>query len=112
MPWWWSSADLLDQMLRNDESLDLVGSLVDLRSLGIAHEALYRVVARVSRTAVDLNSISRDAHGGIGGVHLCRTARGGDRVGRSARIAEGRGTPGEQARRLDSDHGIGEQEIG
>src|SRR5687768_6524840 len=40
------AAHAVEQALRHDEPMDLVRPLVDLRALGVAHEALDRVVAR------------------------------------------------------------------
>ncbi len=38
-------ADAIEQSLGHDEPMDLVRSLVDLRALRVAHEALDRIVA-------------------------------------------------------------------
>src|SRR5690349_17011229 len=51
----------------DDDALDLVGALVDLRDLGVAHEALHRILARVAVAAEDLYGVGGHLHGGIAG---------------------------------------------
>src|SRR5947209_2352151 len=59
-----------EEIASDDHALDLVGALVDLRDLGIPHEALHRVLARVAVAAEDLDRVSGNAHGGVAGVTL------------------------------------------
>src|SRR2546422_227722 len=46
-----------EEIASDDDTLDLVGALVDLRDLGVAHEALHRVLARVAVAAEDLHGV-------------------------------------------------------
>src|SRR5687767_13666044 len=64
------AARAVEKPLGNDEPMNLVRPLVDLRALRIPHEALHRIVPRVSRAAIDLNGIGRDTHGDVRGVPL------------------------------------------
>src|SRR5438093_2969101 len=58
------------EIASDDDTLDLVGALVDLRDLGVAYEALHRVLARVAVAAGDLHGVGGRAHGGVGGEAL------------------------------------------
>jgi hypothetical protein len=53
---------LTQDLLGDHYTLDLVGALVDLGDLGIAHEALYREIGRVPVAPEQLNCVSRDRH--------------------------------------------------
>src|SRR5215217_1137713 len=54
----------------DDEFLDLVRALVDLRDLRVPHVALDRVLGDVAVAAEDLHGLDRDRHGGVGGEEL------------------------------------------
>ena len=95
----------VEQLLRDDQAMDLVRALVDLGPLGVAHQALDRVVARVTRAAVDLDRVGGDLHGGVRGVHLGHAARC---IDRPAGVTHAGRAPGEEPRRLDAGRGIGE----
>src|SRR5215213_6556108 len=57
----------------HDQALDLVGALVDLGDLGVAHHPLDGEVLGEAVAAEQLNGIGRDLHGHVGGVALrCR----------------------------------------
>src|ERR671933_2080724 len=47
----------------DDEALDLLGALVDLRDLGVAHVALSRVLLDVAVAAKELQRVDGDSHG-------------------------------------------------
>src|SRR5688572_7988626 len=59
-----------EQLLGDDEPLDLVGALVDLHDLGVAHEALDGEVAGVAVAAEHLHGVRGDLHGGVAGPAL------------------------------------------
>src|SRR5215207_5811952 len=52
------------------DPLDLVGALVDLRDLRVAHHPLERVLLHVAVAAEDLNALDRDVHRGVRGEQL------------------------------------------
>src|SRR4051794_27607924 len=54
----------------DDDALDLVGALVDLRDLGVAHVALDRVLLDVAVAAEHLDGLDGDAHRVVGGEEL------------------------------------------
>src|SRR5436853_6105382 len=58
------------EIASDDDTLDLVGALVDLRDLGVAHEALHRVLARVPVAAEDLHGVGSHADGSGAGVAM------------------------------------------
>src|SRR5688572_22746089 len=62
--------DALEHLARHDDPLDLVGALVDLGDLRVAHHALDREVLGVAVTAEQLHRVSGDFHGGVGGETL------------------------------------------
>src|SRR5690606_30259574 len=64
----WRSA--LEQGAGHDDPLDLVGALVDLGDLGVAHHALDREVGGVTGAAEELDGVGGDFHGHIGGKAL------------------------------------------
>ena len=68
------AARLLDQVARDDEALDLVRALVDLRDLGVAHVLLDRVVLHVAVAAEDLHRVGGDLHGHVGREAACAIA--------------------------------------
>src|SRR5204862_2895647 len=55
---------------RDHDALDLVGALVDLRDLRVAHHALDRVFLDVAVAAEDLDRVGRDLHRDVGAVEL------------------------------------------
>ena len=65
----------LDQVHRDHLALDLVGALVDLGDLRVAHHLLDRVLLHVAVAAEDLHRVRGDAHRRVGGEHL---GHGGD----------------------------------
>src|SRR4051812_44212899 len=65
-----AAPSLLQDLTGHDEALDLVGALVDLGDLGVAHHPLEREVARVAGAPEQLDGIGRDLHRDIGGVAL------------------------------------------
>ena len=73
---------------RDDEPLNLVGALEDLRDLGLAHVALDAVVAGVADAAEHLNGVGGHLHRGVGGDQLGDT---GLRRIRPAQVASARG---------------------
>src|SRR5690606_18264078 len=92
----------------DDEALDLGGALEDGEDLGVAVEALDRVVAGVAGAAEDLDGLFGDPDGGLAGDELAHRALG---------LAEGpavaghpRGPPGEQAGDVDPGGHVGEEE--
>src|SRR5689334_16171537 len=50
-------AELLQDLPRDHQPLDLRGALADLADLGVAEHALHRVVLRVAVAAVDLDGL-------------------------------------------------------
>src|SRR5881628_875000 len=58
------------QLAGDHHALDLVGALVDLGDLCVAHEALDGILARVAVAAEDLHGIGRDLHCGVAGETL------------------------------------------
>src|SRR4051794_11107162 len=77
---------------RDDDALDLVGALVDLGDLGVAHVALDRILLDVAVAAEDLDGLDGDAHRVVGGEELGHRAVLGQRglaaVGHRARLVE------------------------
>src|SRR6202035_1736219 len=55
------AAGVLFERAGDHETLDLVGALVDLCDLGVAHHPLYRVLLDITVAAQDLNRL--DGHG-------------------------------------------------
>ena len=53
------------KVLCDDDALDLVGALIDLRDLCVTHHPLHGEVVGVIVTAEDLNSVDGHAHRGI-----------------------------------------------
>src|SRR3954454_5460873 len=54
----------------DDEALDLVRALVDLRDLGVAHHPLDRVLVHVAVAAEHLDRLDGHGHRGVGGEQL------------------------------------------
>src|SRR5690349_6403179 len=61
---------LLEELAGHDHALDLVGALVDLGDLGVAHHALDREVAGVAVAPEQLHRVGRDLHRGVGRERL------------------------------------------
>ena len=73
-----AGADPHEQLAGHDDALDLVGALVDLGDLGVAHHPLEREVRRVAGAAEQLDRIGRDPHRHVGGVALGGRAEEGE----------------------------------
>src|SRR3990172_6653173 len=63
-------SELSNELLGDDHTLDLVGALVDLGDLGVAHVALDRKVPGVAVAAQDLHGVRGDLHGRVRGQAL------------------------------------------
>src|SRR6476619_975508 len=63
-------ARLAQHLAGDHESLDLLRSLVDLRDLRVAHEALDRVLLDVAVAAEDLHRVDRHRHGDVPALEL------------------------------------------
>src|SRR3954451_2041635 len=61
----WSMPLRLPEGPRDHEALDLVGALVDLRDLGVAHVALDRVLGHVAVAAEYLHGLDGHRHRGV-----------------------------------------------
>ena len=61
------SVALAEQGPRDDESLDLLGPLVELGDLRVAHHPLDRELVDVAVAAQDLDGVGRDPHRGVTG---------------------------------------------
>lgn len=55
------------QSTAGDDAVHLVGPLVNLRQLGVAHQFFHQVTLDIAIAAVDLNGVGGDPHGRIGG---------------------------------------------
>ena len=66
---------LAQQRARHHHALNLVGALVDLGDLGVAHHPLDREVLRVAGAAEQLHRVGGDLHRDIGGEALRRRRR-------------------------------------
>ncbi|KNB54348.1 hypothetical protein AC230_00205 [Streptomyces caatingaensis] len=100
---------VLRQVARHDDALHLVGALVDLGDLRVAHHPLQRVVARVAVAAEQLDRVGGDLHGGVGGVAL----GGGAEEGQVAvgALGLGGGRVGQLPGRLQLHRHVGEHEL-
>ena len=58
---------LAEQCARDDEPLDLLRPLVELRDLGVAHHPLDRELVDIAVSAQDLHGVGRDPHRGVTG---------------------------------------------
>src|SRR6476646_1670128 len=63
-------ARLAQHLAGDHEPLDLLRALVDLRDLGVAHEALDRVLLDVAVAAEDLHRVGRHGHGDVAALEL------------------------------------------
>src|SRR5436190_7127535 len=61
---------LTDHLARDHEALDLIGALVDLRDLRVAHHPLDGVLLHVAVAAEDLDGVGRHVHRDVGAVEL------------------------------------------
>src|ERR1051325_8054645 len=68
-------AGLLRHLARDHEPLDLLGALVDLRDLRVAHEALDGIFLDVAVAAEDLHGLRRALHRDVAALHLRHLAR-------------------------------------
>src|SRR2546429_3252194 len=64
-----SPSDAL-QLASDDDSLYLVGALVDLAGFGVANASRHRIFLEVAVTAEHLQGVERDLHRDIGGKEL------------------------------------------
>src|SRR5699024_212012 len=98
-----------EQLSCHDHALDLVGALVDLGDLGVAHHALDGEVAGVARAAEELHGVGGDLHGHVGGVGLGGTGH----VGLPGVTAFGRCSGGvhQMPRGFDLGAHVGEHEL-
>src|SRR5215218_10942441 len=60
------SACSREELAGHDNPLHLIGALVDLGNLGVAHHPLDRIVPGIAVAAEQLNGVRRDLHGDIG----------------------------------------------
>src|SRR3954470_21053646 len=86
---YWADGSSAQQRAGDDHPLHLVGALVDLGDLGIAHHALDREVLGVTGAAEELDGVGGHLHGDVGGERLGRGAH--PRDVRTALLARGRG---------------------
>src|SRR6476620_7307293 len=63
-------ARLAQHLSGDHETLDLLGSLIDLRDLRVAHEALDRVLLDVAVAAEDLHRLGRAVHRDVAALEL------------------------------------------
>src|SRR6059058_1154548 len=104
---WW-----LQDVPGDDEALDLVRALVELRGFGVAEEAIQtRQVdtgakpGAIARSAI---SVARDLHGRVCGHEFGHGRGSGERP---AKVAEACGLPGERTGRLDCRRHIGQGDL-
>ena len=108
----WAAAyvrSALEQLAGHDDALDLVGALVDLGDLGVAHHPLEREVAGVAGAAEQLDRVGGDLHGDVGGEALGGRAEEGQ-VGVAA-LGLGGGDVDHLARGLELHRHVGEHEL-
>src|SRR5918998_316212 len=104
-----SGGALPEEAAGDDHALHLVGALVDLGDLGVAHHALDREVLGVAGAAEELDGVGGHLHGDVGGERLGRGGDAGD-VG-AALLTRGRGGGDQVAGRLDPHRHVGEHEL-
>src|SRR5688572_5105252 len=63
-------AGSLKELAGDDEALDLLRALVELRDLRVAHHALDRVLGDIAVSAQHLDRVGGDPHGGVTGHEL------------------------------------------
>src|SRR4051794_12899943 len=66
----WSMVLRLPERPRDHEALDLIGPLVDLRDLRVAHVALDRILGHVAVAAEDLDGLDGHRHRRVGREQL------------------------------------------
>jgi hypothetical protein len=103
------SARHAQEIPRDDEALDLLGPLVQLGDLRIAHHPLDRVVRRVAVATEDLDRVSRHGHRRVAGEEL-RHRGPAHRVRRSG-LDLGAGAIEQVARRLGSRRHVGQHRL-
>src|SRR4051794_34982677 len=92
-----AGADSLEERVGHDQTVDLVRTLVDLRSLGVTHVALDRELTRVAIAAEELHGVRGDTHRRVRGGPLGQRRSLGDALAtvlglcRGARERSGRG---------------------
>src|SRR5699024_4059233 len=64
------ATDSAEDLACHDHAADLVGALVDLGDLGVAHHALHWEVTRVPGAAEELHRVGGDLHRHVRGVRL------------------------------------------
>src|SRR6185437_16213722 len=104
----------LEQLAGHDQALDLVGALVDLGDLGVAHHPLDRVVLDVPVAAEQLDRIGGDVHGHVGREALGRRGEEGQvaaAVPGHGPLGPGRRRVGELPGRLDPHRRVGQHEL-
>src|SRR5918992_5941574 len=98
-----------EDVASDHDPLYLVGALVDLRDLRIAHEPFNRILLYVTVSAHRLYAVRRDGHGDVGRVALRYRGPVGDslvlRIDRVSRAIHG------EPRRLDLHRHVGEHEL-
>ena len=70
-----STVTTREKVVRDDHPVDLVGALVDLRALRVAHEPLDAGLARVAGRPEQLDRVRRDPHRGVRGGPLRQSMR-------------------------------------
>ena len=90
-------------------ALDLVGALVDLQHLRVAHHPLGREVLEVAVAAEHLHRLGGDAHRRVGGLHLRHRGELGQP--RVVLVDRGRGLEGQRPRGGDVGLHVGELEL-
>src|SRR5687767_3657134 len=75
-----STADLFQEVARNDETLDLTRSLSDLADLRVAEHALDGILLGIPVAAVDLDRLDRGPHGQLRTEQLRHRGRLAERL--------------------------------
>src|SRR5207245_8179348 len=103
-----SIALLLDHFSGDHDSLDLVGTLVDLQRFGVANVAFEWAARHRTLLPGDLQRVQRDLHRCVGAVELRHRRLAGERP---AAAAQPCGAVGEKARRREASCHVGETEF-
>src|SRR5579862_4449639 len=106
---WWLRLALAQQRASDDEPLDLLGALVQLGDLGVAHHPLHGEVVGVTVPAEDLHRIGGHGHGRVTG-HELRDGSPTGRLGRPGLDLDAR-LVRELASRLDPRVHVGEHRL-
>src|SRR5262245_11421105 len=104
-----SARGLAQDLARDDEALDLVRALVDLRDLGVAHVLLDRVILHVPVAAEELDGVRRDLHGRVGREELAHRRELADVL--RAAVDDARGVVDELPGGLDLCPHVGEHPL-